>query len=124
MPAPARTSAGFMLGQRCRRWARIGTALGQRLVFAGSVVKSHCVLNIAGCEYIKTVAPLIKSKDDSHVVTVDHLPGSKSCHSEAPGVANLAGGGGGDAKERVSHIKIHCLYCPQEPLNNINYKSH
>ena len=27
------------------------------------------------CEDIKTVAPLIKSKDD--LVTVDHLPGSK-----------------------------------------------
>ena len=65
-----------MLGQPRRRWARIGPALGQRLVFAGSVVRPHCVLNIAGCEDIKTVAPLIKSKDD--LVTVDHLPGSKS----------------------------------------------
>ena len=31
------TSASFMLGQRRRRWARNGPALGQRLVFAGSV---------------------------------------------------------------------------------------
>ena len=51
-------------------WASIaGPALGQRLMFAG-------VLNIARCEDIKTVAPLIESKGDS--VTVDHLPGSKS----------------------------------------------
>ena len=35
------TSAGFMLGQRRRWWARIGPALGQRLVFAGSVDRSH-----------------------------------------------------------------------------------
>ena len=65
-----------MLGQRRRRWARIGPALDQRLVFAGSVERPHCVLNIAGCEDIKTVAPLIESKAD--LVTVDHLPGSKS----------------------------------------------
>ena len=31
------TSAGFMLGQGRKRWARIGPALGQRLVFAESV---------------------------------------------------------------------------------------
>ena len=65
-----------MLGQRHRRWAKIWPALGQRLVFAGSVDKPHCVLNIAQCEDIKTVAQLIESKDD--LVTVDHLPGSKS----------------------------------------------
>ena len=51
-------------------------ALGKRLVFAGSVERPHCVLNIAGCEDIKTVSPLIESKDD--LVTVYHLPGSKS----------------------------------------------
>ena len=65
-----------MLGQRRRRWASIGPALGQRPMFAGSVVRPHCVLNIAVCEDIKTVAPLIKSKDD--LFTVDHLPSSKS----------------------------------------------
>ena len=65
-----------MLGQRRRRWTRIGPALCQCLVFAGLVLRPHCVLNIAGCEDIKTVAPLIQSKDD--LVTVDHLPGSKS----------------------------------------------
>ena len=72
-------------GQHRRRWSnqccfyapvRIGPALGQRLVFAGSVERPHCVLTIAGCEDIKTVAPVIESKDD--IVTVDHLPGSKS----------------------------------------------
>ena len=65
-----------MLGQRRRRWARIGPASGQRLVFAGSVERPHCVLNIAGCEDIRTVDPLIEPKDD--LVTVDYLPGSKS----------------------------------------------
>ena len=44
-PQPANTrrwnSAGFMLGQPRRRWAKIGPALGQRLVFAGSVDTSH-----------------------------------------------------------------------------------
>ena len=65
-----------MLGQRHRWWARNGPALGQSLVFAGSVERPHCVLNIAGCEDIKTVSPLIESKED--LVTVDHLPGSKS----------------------------------------------
>ena len=66
----------LVLGQRRRRWARIGPAWGQRLVFAGRVVGPHCVFNILGCEDIKTVAPLIKSKDD--LVTVDHLLGSNS----------------------------------------------
>ena len=54
---------------RRRRWARIGPALGQRFLFAGSV--SH----ITGCGDIKTVAQLIVPKDD--LVTVDHLPASK-----------------------------------------------
>ena len=35
------TSAGFMLCQRCRWWARIGPALGQRLLFARSVDRPH-----------------------------------------------------------------------------------
>ena len=65
-----------MPGQRRRRSASIGPSSGQRLVFAGSVVRPHCVLNIAECEDNKTIAPLIRSKDD--LVTVDHLPGSKS----------------------------------------------
>ena len=52
-----------------RRWARIGQALGQHLVFAGSVDRPHCVSHIAGCEDIKTVAQLIEPKDD--FVTVD-----------------------------------------------------
>ena len=58
-----------MLGQRCRWWARIGPALGQRLVFAGSVDRPHCVSHIAGCEDIRTVAQLVEPKDD--LVTVD-----------------------------------------------------
>ena len=88
-----------MLGQRRRRWASIGPALGQRLGFAGSVDKQHCVLHIAvvpkrnnkfrliqnlrpvrvvndscckvtfQCEDIKTVAQLIQPTDD--LVTVD-----------------------------------------------------
>ena len=52
------------------------TSLGQRLMFDGSADRPHCGLHIAGCEDIKTVAPLIWPKDD--LVTVDHLPGSKS----------------------------------------------
>ena len=41
------------------------------------VLTSHiCVFHITGCEDIKTVAQLIEHKDD--LVTVDHLPGSKS----------------------------------------------
>ena len=58
-----------MLGQRRRRWARFGIALGQRLVFAGSVDRPNFVSHIAGCEDIKTVAQLIEPKDD--LVTVD-----------------------------------------------------
>ena len=65
-----------MQGQRRRWWATIGPALGQRLVFAESVASHICVLHITGCEDIKTVAQLIEPKDD--LVTVDHLPGSKS----------------------------------------------
>ena len=54
------------------------------------VLRGHiCVLHITGCEDIKTVAQLIEPKDD--LVTVDHLPGSKSWHSEVSGVVNLAG---------------------------------
>ena len=67
-----------MLGQHRRQWARIGPALGQRLVFAGSVERPHCVLNIAGSEDIKTVAPCCHDESKDDLVTVDHLPGSKS----------------------------------------------
>ena len=42
-----------------------------------------------GVQILKSVAQLIEPKDD--LVTLDHLPGSKSWHSEASGVANLAG---------------------------------
>ena len=35
------TSAGFMLGQRRRQWARIGPASGQRLVSAGIAYRPH-----------------------------------------------------------------------------------
>ena len=116
-----------MLGQRRRRWASIGPALGQRFVFAGSIDKPHYVSHIAvvpkrnntfrliqnfkpvrvvndscckvtfQCEDIKTVAQLIEPTDD--VVTVD-------------------------IKNGFHHIKIHNLYCPHQPLNNFNYKSH
>ena len=53
-----------MLGQRRRRWARIGPALGQRLVSAGSGDRIHYVLHIAGCEDIETFGQLIVPKDD------------------------------------------------------------
>ena len=65
------TSAGFMLGQRRRRWARIEPALGQRLVFAGSVDRPHLCFHITVCGDIKTVAQLIEPEDD--LVTVDRL---------------------------------------------------
>ena len=78
-----------MLGQCRRQWARIGPALGQRLVFAGSVDRPHLCFAHHWCEDIKTAAQLIKPKDD--LVTVDHLPGSKSRHSEVSGVANFVG---------------------------------
>ena len=58
------TSAGFTLDQRRRWWARIGPALGQRLVFAGSVDRPHFILHITGCDDIKTVAQLIEPEDD------------------------------------------------------------
>ena len=52
-----------------RHWINVSCLLG--------VLRGHIVLlNIAGCEDIKTVSPLIESKDD--LVTVDHPPGSKS----------------------------------------------
>ena len=53
-----------MVGQRRRRWARIGPALGQCIVFCTSPG-----------EDIKTVAQLTAANDD--LVTVDHLAGSK-----------------------------------------------
>ena len=62
-----------------------------------AVDRPHFVSHIAGCEDIKTVAQLIEPKDD--LLTVD-------------------------IKNGFHHIKIHSLYCPQEPFNNINYKSH
>ena len=46
---------------------------------------------------VKTVAQLIEPKDN--LVTVD-------------------------IKNGFHHIKIHSPYCPHEPFNNINYKSH
>ena len=53
-----------MVGQRRRQWVRIGPPLGQRLVFAGSVDRLHCVSHMAGCEDIETIAQLIEPKDD------------------------------------------------------------
>ena len=86
-----------MLGQRRGLWARFAPALGQHLVFAGSVDRPHCVSHIAGCDDDKTVAQLIEPKDE--LVTVDK-------------------------KNGFHHIKIHSINCSQEPYNNINYKSH
>ena len=45
-------------------------------MFAGSVDRPQSGLHIAGCEDIKTVTQLIEPEDN--LVTVDHLPGSKS----------------------------------------------
>ena len=58
-----------ILGLCHRQWASIGPALAERLRFAGSVDRPHCVSHISGCEDIKAVAQLIETKDDS--VTVD-----------------------------------------------------
>ena len=52
-----------------QHWVKVSCLLG--------VLTCHiCVLHITGCEDIKTVAQLIEPKDD--LVSVDHLPGSKS----------------------------------------------
>ena len=52
-----------------QHWFNVSCLLG---VLTGHI----CVLHITGCEDIKTDAKLIEPKDD--LVTVDHLPGSKS----------------------------------------------
>ena len=75
-----------------QHWVNLSCLLG---VLTGHI----CVLHITWCEDIKTVAQLIEPKDD--LVTVDHLPGSKSWHSEVSGVANLAGEDAVDLKKRV-----------------------
>ena len=66
------------MGQRHRRptltMDQNWTSIGATSRVCWSVERPHCVLSIAGFEDIKTVAPLIESKDD--LVTVDHLPGS------------------------------------------------
>ena len=49
-----------------------------------------------GCEDKYTVAQLIEPKDDLVTVVI---------------------------KNGFYHIKLHSLYYPQEPFNNINYKS-
>ena len=73
------------------------------------MLRGHiCVLHITGGEDIKTVAQLIEPEND--LVTVDHLPGSKSWHSEVSGVANLVGEDAVDIKNGFHHIKIHSLY--------------
>ena len=69
-----------------------------RLVFAGSVDKPHYVSHIARYKDIETVAQQIIELEDN-LFTVD-------------------------IKTGFHHIKIHSLYCLQEPFNNINYKSH
>ena len=61
---------------------------------------------ISSSEDIKIVAQLIEPKEE--LVTVDHLPGSKSWLSEAS--ANLAWEYAVDIKNRLHHIKIHSLY--------------
>ena len=57
------TDSGQELDQH---WVNVSCLLGE---LTGHI----CVLHITGCEDIKTVAQLIKPKDD--LVTVDHLPG-------------------------------------------------
>ena len=52
-----------------QHWVNVSCLLG---VLTGHI----CVLHITGCKDIKTVAQLIEPKDD--LVTVYHLPGSKS----------------------------------------------
>ena len=52
-----------------QHWVKVSCLLG---VLTGHI----SVLHITGCEDIRTVPQLIESKDD--LVTVDHLPGSKS----------------------------------------------
>ena len=93
--SPPAVSTARTAAQQTRGVA--GPALGQRLVFAGSVERPHCVLHIDWCEDNKYLAQMIELKDDLIAV---------------------------DIKNRFHHIKIHSLYCPQEPFNNINYKSH
>ena len=44
------------------------------------------------------------------LVTIDHLCGSTSWHSEASGAVNLAGKDAVDIKKGFHHIKIHSLY--------------
>ena len=97
-----------------QHWVNVSCLLG---VSTGHI----CVLHITGCEDIKPVAQLIEPKDD--LITVDYLPVSKSWQSEASRVANLAGEDAVDIKNGIHHIKIHSLYCPQEPFSNNNYKS-
>ena len=45
-PYPANTTrwpnVGLMLGQRCRQWANISSTLGQRVMFAGYLMKYFC----------------------------------------------------------------------------------
>ena len=47
-----------------------GPALGQRLVFAGSVERPHCVLHIDWCEDNKYLAQKIELKDDLNAVDI------------------------------------------------------
>ena len=83
-----------MLGQRRRRWARIGPVLGQCLV-----------------------AQLIEPKDD--LITLDHFPGSKSSHSEVSRLANLAGEDAVNIKNGFHHFKIHSLYLSTVQMSHL-----
>ena len=78
-----------------QHWVNVSCLLG---VLTGHI----CVLHITGLEDIKTVAQLIEPKDD--LVTVDHLPGSKSSLSGVS--ANLEGEDAVDIKNGFHHIKI------------------
>ena len=94
-----------MLGQRRRRWDRIFQHWVNVSCLLGVLTGHICVLHITGCEDNKTVAQLMEPKDD--LVTVDHLPGSKSWYSE---VSEVAGEDAVDIKNGFHHIKIHSLY--------------
>ena len=87
-----------------QHWVNVSCLLG---VLTGHI----CVFHITGCEDNKTVAQLITPKDD--LVTVDHLPDSKSWHSEVSGVVNLAGEDAVDIKKTGSttskYIVSTCL---------------
>ena len=97
-----------MLAHGLRRFPSIKPALVQRLVFAGK----HYQTSVIYIGHVADGGPAL----DQHWVNVVFAGSVDKPHC----ILHI----GVVPKRNYKLRLIHSLYCPQEPFNNINYKSH